>query len=189
MLFIFLTVKSEKKDIDVLLIIRTSLVKCRLSDNVASTIWSALINFVQLGFRVTSEKLKMSAGEEFEVYKGIHGQAKQSTSQLRELEKHEVLIRITHAGLCFTDVHYLEGNGDDGIVLGHEPVGVIEKIGSEVKHRKAGDRVGYGYNHGCCEVCTSCRLGHDTLCAERKMYGETDFHQGMLKVCSSRKRY
>lgn len=58
----------------------------------------------------------------------------------RELHSHEVLIRTTHSGLCYTDVHAKES----GCGLGHEGVGVIEAVGDEVDDREIGQRVGWG---------------------------------------------
>jgi len=58
----------------------------------------------------------------------------------RELHSHEVLIRTTHSGLCYTDVHAKES----GCGLGHEGVGIIEAVGDEVVDRSVGQRVGWG---------------------------------------------
>ena len=55
----------------------------------------------------------------------------------------DALIRITTTTICGTDVHILKGEYpvDKGLTVGHEPVGVIEKLGSEVKGYKEGQRV------------------------------------------------
>ena len=53
----------------------------------------------------------------------------------------EVLIRVTHSGLCGTDGHDVTS----GCGLGHEGVGIIEKLGPEVTAVKIGERVGWGY--------------------------------------------
>ena len=58
----------------------------------------------------------------------------------RRLGLNEVLIRTTHSGLCYTDVHAK----DKGCGLGHEGVGVIEKIGDAVTNVHVGQRVGWG---------------------------------------------
>ena len=50
----------------------------------------------------------------------------------------EVLVRITHSGVCGTDSH----DRVAGCGLGHEGVGVVEEIGKEVTHIKVGERVG-----------------------------------------------
>jgi threonine dehydrogenase-like Zn-dependent dehydrogenase len=76
------------------------------------------------------------------VYRGVEGTVKKLPVDLPAvLGPKEVLIKITHASLCGTDVHMIA----QGISLGHEGVGVVEKIGSEVTQFKVGDRAGAGY--------------------------------------------
>lgn len=58
----------------------------------------------------------------------------------RKLGNREVLIKTTHAGLCYTDVHAKH----KGCGLGHEGVGLIQEVGAEVTAHKVGDRVGWG---------------------------------------------
>src|SRR3974390_2996055 len=55
----------------------------------------------------------------------------------------DALVRITTTTICGTDVHILKGEYPvaKGLTIGHEPVGVIEKLGSEVKGYKEGQRV------------------------------------------------
>lgn len=58
----------------------------------------------------------------------------------RVLGLKEVLIKTTHSGLCYTDVHAKE----KGCGLGHEGVGSVIKVGEAVTGTKVGDRVGWG---------------------------------------------
>lgn len=60
---------------------------------------------------------------------------------VRELGSSEVAVRITHSGICFTDVHHRR-HGACG--LGHEGVGVVEKVGPATRYIKVGDRVVVG---------------------------------------------
>ncbi len=55
----------------------------------------------------------------------------------------DALIRITTTTICGTDVHILKGEHpvESGLTIGHEPVGVIEKLGSAVRGYVAGQRV------------------------------------------------
>ena len=55
----------------------------------------------------------------------------------------DALIRITTTTICGTDVHILKGEypAARGLTVGHEPVGVIEKLGSEVAGYREGQRV------------------------------------------------
>jgi D-arabinose 1-dehydrogenase-like Zn-dependent alcohol dehydrogenase len=67
---------------------------------------------------------------EFTVFKASSsGAIKQDTTTKEDLTKDQVLVKITHSGVCFTDVHYR--NTD--IVLGHEGVGIVERVGPDVK--------------------------------------------------------
>ena len=76
------------------------------------------------------------------VFRGLEGSIKKVPVELpAELKPKEVLIKITHASLCGTDVHMIQY----GCALGHEGVGVVEKIGSDVTQFKVGDRAGAGY--------------------------------------------
>ena len=76
-----------------------------------------------------------------------------------KLEQHtDAIVRITSTGLCGSDLHLYEVLGafiDEGDVLGHEPMGIVEEVGSEVKHIKAGDRVVIPFNISCghCFMC------------------------------------
>lgn len=113
----------------------------------------------------------------FTVFKGSEkGQIVESKTEKPDLKANEVLLKVTHSGLCGTDVHY---KGAD-IVLGHEGVGTVEAIGASVTLFKKGDRAGWGYNHNCCGHCKQCLSGNDIFCPERAMYGEADLDQGSL---------
>lgn len=60
----------------------------------------------------------------------------------RELGDDEVLIKTTHSGICYTDVHAKQSN--KGCGLGHEGVGTVVRVGSAIKDLKLGQRVGWG---------------------------------------------
>lgn len=109
------------------------------------------------------------------VFKGSpDGTIRQATSNRPDLSNDDVLVRITHSGVCFTDVHYQYSD----MALGHEGTGVVEATGPSVKDLSKGDRVGWGYEHDCCGRCRQCLTGWETLCAERKMYASADTDQG-----------
>uniref|UniRef100_A0A1B6FK96 Enoyl reductase (ER) domain-containing protein n=1 Tax=Cuerna arida TaxID=1464854 RepID=A0A1B6FK96_9HEMI len=79
------------------------------------------------------------------------------------IDKHEVIVRVTYAGVCGTDLHIMDGSfpcrGDRAFILGHEFCGVASSIGAEVKHIKRGDRVAVDPQSSCgtCCYCTSGR--------------------------------
>lgn len=53
----------------------------------------------------------------------------------------EVLVRVTHSGVCGTDIH----DRDSGCGLGHEGVGIVSKVGDSVTAVKVGQTVGWGF--------------------------------------------
>jgi propanol-preferring alcohol dehydrogenase len=86
----------------------------------------------------------------------------------------EVLVRVTAAGICHTDLHFGSGLLDLGVVpitLGHEVVGRIERTGAGVPAERAGERVVVYYYAGC-GACERCLAGDENLCeALRAEYG------------------
>jgi threonine dehydrogenase-like Zn-dependent dehydrogenase len=70
----------------------------------------------------------------------------------------DAIIKVTSSGLCGSDLHLYEVLGpflDEGDILGHEPMGIVEEVGSEVTHVKPGDRVVIPFNISCgrCYMC------------------------------------
>ena len=71
----------------------------------------------------------------------------------------DAIVRITSTAICGSDLHLYEVLGmfiEEGDVLGHEPMGIVEEVGSEVSHVKEGDRVVIPFNISCGE-CWMCR--------------------------------
>ena len=73
-------------------------------------------------------------------------------------EPTDAIVRITSSGICGSDLHLYEVLGpflDVGDILGHEPMGIVEAVGSEVTHIKPGDRVVIPFNISCghCFMC------------------------------------
>ena len=91
----------------------------------------------------------------FDVFRGNEDGKIVSTKTTRALAPSQVFVRITHSGLCGTDLHYLHS----GQGLGHEGVGIVERIGRDVTTPKVGDRVGLGYLHKVCGICKNCLTG------------------------------
>ena len=86
-----------------------------------------------------------------------------------EIGPDDVLIRVTHAAICGTDMHIY--HWDDWakktvpvpLVLGHEYVGVVEALGKRVQNVEPGERVS-GEGHLVCGRCRNCRAGREHLC-------------------------
>ncbi|EDY84203.1 Alcohol dehydrogenase GroES-like domain family [Verrucomicrobiia bacterium DG1235] len=84
-----------------------------------------------------------------------------------ELAPTDVEINVEHCGICHSDLSML--NNEWGMttypfVPGHEVVGTIGAIGSDVKNLAPGQRVGLGWHSSYCTTCPSCLSGDHNLC-------------------------
>jgi glutathione-independent formaldehyde dehydrogenase len=77
----------------------------------------------------------------------------------------DAVIRVTSSAICGTDLHIYDGRMGEptGMVIGHEPVGVVEDVGPAVVSVKPGDRVTVP-THICCGFCASCGSGRTAEC-------------------------
>ncbi len=88
----------------------------------------------------------------------------------------DLLIRITHTSICGTDAHIHEWDAwaartvPTPMITGHEYVGIVEEVGSEVEGYAVGDRVS-GEGHLTCGHCRNCRAGRRHLCRATKGVG------------------
>lgn len=88
----------------------------------------------------------------------------------------DVLIRITHVGVCGSDVHYYTtGRIGSQVVkypfpVGHEAAGVVEQIGKRVTHVKVGDNVAIEPAMPCYQ-CDQCQKGREHTCRKLKFLG------------------
>src|SRR5215212_1964964 len=81
-------------------------------------------------------------------------------------EPTDAIVRITTTNICGSDLHLYEVLGpfvDEGYVLGHEPMGIVEEVGPEVTHVRAGDRVVIPFNVSCGH-CWMCGQGLQSQC-------------------------
>ena len=81
----------------------------------------------------------------------------------------EVEIAITHCGICHSDLHLI--SNDWGIsqypfIPGHEVIGAVAAVGSQVRLLKVGERVGLGWQSNSCGQCEWCTRGMENLCPE-----------------------
>ncbi|KAH8652591.1 chaperonin 10-like protein [Ilyonectria robusta] len=116
------------------------------------------------------------SGKEYSVYRSKDGAPSLVSVKIPDLKPHDILIRITHTGVCHTDLLYCQG----GIpaALGHEGVGIVEAVGSLVTQFTVGDRAGGGFHRSACGHCKYCLSGRDIYCYGRVTFGEGDFDNG-----------
>ncbi|HET8979088.1 MAG TPA: zinc-dependent alcohol dehydrogenase [Solirubrobacteraceae bacterium] len=87
-------------------------------------------------------------------------------------EPTDAIIRVTSSGICGSDLHLYEVLGpylDPGDILGHEPMGIVEEVGSEVSHIKPGDRVVIPFNISCGH-CHMCDKGLQSQCETTQVH-------------------
>ena len=75
----------------------------------------------------------------------------------------QIRVKISACGLCHTELDEIEGRLPPRlpIILGHEIVGKVESLGSEVTKFRLGERVGIGWINSACGKCHFCREGND----------------------------
>ncbi|AET57136.1 putative dehydrogenase [Paenibacillus terrae HPL-003] len=92
-----------------------------------------------------------------------------TTIQRRELRPHDILIDIKFSGICHSDIHSAHDEWGGGIfpmVPGHEIVGLVEAVGTEVTKFTVGDRVGVGCFVDSCGECEYCLKGEEQYCTK-----------------------
>jgi len=92
----------------------------------------------------------------------------------------DALVRVTLGAVCGSDLHILHGQTpvNKGAVLGHEFVGVLEEVGSEVRRFKPGDRVVPSFFTSC-GVCALCRKGWFNQCVDKATFGHGEQFGGL----------
>jgi 2-desacetyl-2-hydroxyethyl bacteriochlorophyllide A dehydrogenase len=94
------------------------------------------------------------------------------------LEKNgDILVKVTTAAICGSDIHIKHGllpGVAPGTVMGHEFVGVVEEVGSDVTKFKPGDRVSVPASVWC-GVCPACKRGDIQYCANGGVWGGGEF--------------
>ena len=88
----------------------------------------------------------------------------------------EVLLQVSACGICRTDLHVVEGELEvhrSPIIPGHQIVGQVVTVGSEVKDFAIGDRVGVAWLNRTCGVCEFCVAERENLCERPSFTGWT----------------
>jgi threonine dehydrogenase-like Zn-dependent dehydrogenase len=81
-------------------------------------------------------------------------------------DSNDALVRITSSAICGTDLHMVRGTMpgmEPGTILGHEGVGIVEEVASNVRNFAPGDRVVIGSTIAC-GTCSYCRAGYFSQC-------------------------
>jgi uncharacterized zinc-type alcohol dehydrogenase-like protein len=110
----------------------------------------------------------------------------------RELRPDDVDVRVTHCGVCHSDLHALDQHGRaDALVPGHEFVGEVVAVGSAVTSFSPGDAVAVGNIVDSCGVCRMCRAGQENYCVEfpTLTYGGRDRVDGSATLGAYAGRY
>jgi threonine dehydrogenase-like Zn-dependent dehydrogenase len=84
----------------------------------------------------------------------------------------DAIIKVTSSGICGSDLHLYEVLGafiDPGDILGHEPMGIVQEVGSEVKNIAPGDRVVIPFNISCGH-CYTCEKGLQSQCETTQVH-------------------
>lgn len=98
---------------------------------------------------------------------GVFELTEKSKPQL--LDSQDAIVRITMSSICSSDIHIKHGSvskAELGITVGHEMVGIVESIGSDVKNIKVGDRVTVNVETFCGE-CFFCKYGFVNNCTDK----------------------
>ena len=100
------------------------------------------------------------------VWRGKRDVRVEDVSEPRLQEPTDAVVRLTSTAICGSDLHLYAKLGlfmEPGDIIGHEPMGVVEQVGSAVEHIAAGDRVVVPFNIACGR-CWTCRRGLQSQC-------------------------
>lgn len=100
----------------------------------------------------------------------------------RDVGSRDVQVEILYCGVCHSDLHFVRnewGMTVYPIVPGHEIVGRVTRVGSEVKSFKPGDLAGVGCLVDSCRTCPDCAEGLEQFCKQMVLtYNSPDKHTG-----------
>lgn len=121
------------------------------------------------------QKAKMAAASyKFSGWMGLDKDSVKGKMVWQEYEpktwtEDDVDIKITHCGICGSDLHTLRSGWGQSLYpccVGHEVAGTAVKVGKNVKHLKVGDRCGVGAQSGSCLDCEECADGKEQHCTK-----------------------
>ncbi len=100
------------------------------------------------------------------VFNGIGDIALEDVEEPKIQNPTDAIVKVTSTAICGTDLHMVRGTMtgmEPGTILGHEAVGVVEEVGSDVRNLSPGDRVVIPSTIGC-GYCSYCRAGYFAQC-------------------------
>lgn len=100
------------------------------------------------------------------VFHGVGDIRLENVAEPKIKEPTDAIVRLTSSAICGTDLHMIRGTFtgmQSGTILGHEGVGIVEEVGSDVRNLKPGDRVVIPSTIAC-GFCSYCRAGYYSQC-------------------------
>lgn len=85
----------------------------------------------------------------------------------RDLTNFDVSVKILYCGICHSDKHHIRNDWGDSkfpLIPGHEIIGIVDDIGSNVSQVLIGDYVAIGNMTDSCQVCSNCEKGEEQYC-------------------------
>jgi len=88
--------------------------------------------------------------------------------------KDEILVKVSCCGVCHTELDEIEGRTPPPrlpVILGHQVVGMIARVGALAKRFRVGERVGVAWINSVCGTCRHCLGGNENLCPHFRATG------------------
>lgn len=108
-----------------------------------------------------------------------------------EPQEGQVLLQVRACGVCRTDLHICDGDlfpPHLPLILGHQIVGVVAKLGPKSSRFKLGQRIGIAWLGKTCRTCDFCLKGRENLCETAKFTGY-DLNGGFAEFCVAYEDY
>ncbi|MEZ2716350.1 glutathione-dependent formaldehyde dehydrogenase [Niallia circulans] len=113
-------------------------------------------------------------------YQGIKNVEVKEVEDPKILKPDDMIIKVTSTAICGSDLHLIHGmmpNLQENYVIGHEPMGIVEEVGTEVTKVKKGDRVIIPFNIACGE-CQYCKSNLESQCDNSNDNGDVGAYFG-----------
>lgn len=113
-------------------------------------------------------------------YQGIKNVVVKDVPDPKIEKSDDMIIKVTSTAICGSDLHLIHGfipNMQEDYVIGHEPMGIVEEVGSGVTKLKKGDRVIIPFNIACGE-CFFCKNQLESQCDQSNDNGEMGAYFG-----------